>query len=287
MLRKMSLLAVSTLALTVAANAADLYGFKDAPYIPPEPWTGLYVGINAGAARASLTTRDVNGLTGVGSHTLSPDTAPFGGGTLGFNFQRGGFVFGVESDIGYLDLRGNDSYANVNPATVHVGAATVTYADVYRDEIEQGLYGDATARLGYALNHILLYGKGGFAFYNGEAIVPTTTSYSQTGTLPGGVAGSFPQYINHFRGTSVFTGWTAGGGLEYALNSVISLKAEYLHFDFGTDQSQVVRYTYPTVAGGAPSPSITSYRFDHSLTADSIKFGLNFHVQAPNPLPLK
>ena len=64
-----------------------------------------------------------------------------------------------------------------------------------------GLYGDLTGRLGYAFGPALVYAKGGFAFFDGEAKV---TIAGDTSTA-----------------TNTFTGWTLGGGLEYALSPVL------------------------------------------------------------------
>ncbi len=89
-------------------------------------------------------------------------------------------------------------------------------------------------------------GKGGFAFYDGEA--KTTTG------IPGFTVGS----------TGTFTGWTAGAGAEYKLSPAWSVKAEYLHFDFGSENATL------TSTGG------TVYGYKNDLTADSVKVGVNY-----------
>ncbi len=275
MLRKMSLLAVSTLALTVAANAADLYGYKDAPYAPPEPWTGLYIGAHVGTVDGDVGVTDLGHLGPTSTNSFSTSAAAFGGGTAGFNFQRGAFVFGVEGDAGYMGLSGTHSLST-SPT---VGSLS--------HDIDPGLYADFTGRLGYTAGRFLIYGKAGLAFYNGEG---------QTNGI-GAPYAPYPAVSNDgFAEVSKarFLGYTAGGGLEYALNPLVSLKVEYLHFDFGTEDSTLRQYSYTWAPPVAPAPlpalvsaTTSSWRFEHSLTADSVKFGVNFHVQLPEPMPLK
>ncbi len=65
--------------------------------------------------------------------------------------------------------------------------------------------------------------------------------------------------------SDTFTGWTLGGGLEYLVSPGWSVKAEYQYFDFGTQHSSV------DYLG-------TTFRFDHELTAQTVKAGLNLHM---------
>jgi outer membrane immunogenic protein len=93
MLNRVILTAASIVALSVAANAADMYrpsagGYKDVPYVGVN-WSGLYFGANAGYAWDS---KDSSVNTGIG------------GAQIGYNIQRGNMVFGVETDI---DAAGN------------------------------------------------------------------------------------------------------------------------------------------------------------------------------------
>ena len=239
MIRRILLASVSVVALTAAASAADMYvpgpagpgGYKDAPFFAP--WAGFYVGVDVGGAAAtdSVSPTIADGGTFPRTNTLSPEGV-FGGGTLGYNFQRGNFVFGVEVDLGGMDISKKKS----DP----LGGTEIDY-------INSGLYGDVTGRLGYAFDRILVYGKGGFAFFDGEA--KTTTG------LAGYTVGS----------TGTFTGWTAGAGAEYKINPAWSIKAEYLHFDFGSENATL------TSTGG------TVYGYKNDLTVDTGKFGVNYH----------
>ena len=94
---------------------------------------------------------------------LRTDQSPsgvFGGGTIGYNMQRGGVVFGLEADFGAMDLNGNKLLAS--PAVERI-------AETPSAHISTGFYGDVTGRLGWAWGPWLLYGKGGLA------VLETTT----------------------------------------------------------------------------------------------------------------
>ncbi len=69
-----------------------------------------------------------------------------------------------------------------------------------------------------------------------------------------------------------FTGWTVGAGIEYSLSPAWSLKAEYLHFDFGNQAFAV-------------SNEAATVHVREALTADSMKAGVNYHIgQGYEPL---
>lgn len=72
---------------------------------------------------------------------------------------------------------------------------------------------DPRARAGYAIGETLVYATGGAAF----------AEFDETGSAPGATA------TNH----ETRSGWVAGGGIEHAIASNITAKAEYLHMDFG------------------------------------------------------
>ena len=124
----------------------------------------------------------------------------------------GSVVVGVEGDIGFMDLSGHGTAPSSDPTKQQ---------DL---RLESGLYGTATGRLGFVVGKSLIYGKGGWAYLDATA--------SQTTTKPGYVTNP----------TKAFNGWVWGGGIEHFLSPGVSVKAEYLHFDFGSqlgDQTSV------------------------------------------------
>lgn len=186
-------------ALFVVSTAADANGrrsIKDEPHPLVLSWTGFYVGISGGAAWAS-SDWDFKGSP----VTSMDDTGGIVGGTLGYNWQSGAWVFGVEADLSTgLGLQTHSGSA-VFPAACAGGLGCATDID---------WLGTVRGRLGYASGGLLLYATGGFAFARVEHSIPAATTNSETAT-----------------------GWTIGAGLEGRLTSNLSAKVEYLFVDLG------------------------------------------------------
>ena len=245
---KSLLLASSALvAATVAASAADLpRRAAPPPVFQPVPvftWTGFYAGINAGYG---FNTRDNNSPTVIGvpaSAGVFASSAPaltsgviafsnrnnnegfVGGGQIGYNYQftpGSGVVIGVEADAQYVDFGRDRNRFAVAPGS----SAFLAGTQIFNPNGLSGLdfFGTVRGRLGYAFDRTLVYGTGGFAYGSGGG--------SDFG-LPNGSSDDFR------------TGWTAGGGIEYALptdsflnffkSSAVTLKVEglYVNLDRG------------------------------------------------------
>lgn len=200
-------------------------------------WTGFYLGSHIGGIWGSVDQRQTNG--GMDRGPFSYDASgPMGGVTAGYNFQAGNLVLGIEGDLGYADFSGSGRIPSSNPAA---------HQDI---ALGDGLYGDITARAGIAWDKVLVYGKGGFAFYDGAA--------SQTTTNPG--------FVTH--DTGAFAGWVAGAGIEYAMTPRISLKFEWLHFNFDAEGGDQTSISDPPVG--------YVYRNTSDVEADAVKLGANF-----------
>jgi outer membrane immunogenic protein len=222
-----------------AAFAADLPTYKApapmAPITPPPSWTGFYIGGDIGGAWASdsVSPTVADGGTFPRKNTLST-SGVFGGVTAGFNYQIGAAVLGIEGDFGGMGIGGSKA----DPGT---GSEV--------DHLNSGIYGDVTGRAGFlVMDNALLYIKGGFAAFGGDA--QTTT----------GVAGFT------VASTGTFTGWTLGGGLEYKFAPSWSAKIEYSYFDFGAENA-----TLTGVAGVFP--------YKNNLSVNTIKVGVNYFFQ--------
>ena len=112
---------------------------------------------------------------------------------MGFNYQAPGsmFVVGAEADAAWSDI-------NVSQTIVGLGSA--------KEQINA--FGSVTGRVGVAVDTLLLYGKGGYAWANNEFSASVL-----------GVTLSNSQFHN---------GWTVGGGAEWAFAGPWSAKAEYM-----------------------------------------------------------
>ena len=207
---------VAALAMASSASAADLPR-KSVPqaYVQPLPiftWTGFYAGINGGyvfeTGKSTLTGFGTSG----GVKTLGDGFTV--GGTLGYNYQVGSVVFGLEADLAYLDLG--------KRVTTTSGAFGATLSQ------DASYLGTVRGRLGYAFDRFLVYGTGGLAFGDQKA----STSVTGLGS----------QWLGSKSDTRF--GWTLGAGVEYALTNNWSVKAEYLYYDLGS-----TNYNSTLVAG--------------------------------------
>jgi len=179
---------------STGAFAADLGPYQ--PYNPPAApvvyespsiWEGAYIGINGGY--------------GWSNSTFTEPEGGFGGGQIGYNWQRDRFVFGLEGDFQGADISGR-AYNPFDDATAH---SNVNWFSTVR------------GRLGYASGPFLVYGTAGLAV----ADFDTNVTF-----LGGG---------GHFRDDNTKVGYAAGGGIEWAFAPNWSMKAEYLYLGFGDD----------------------------------------------------
>ena len=197
----------AALALATAAQAADMTA--PATY----DWTGFYVGANAGIAwNNSSLDQDVY-LGGDRARELAnsidgDQTAFTAGGLLGYNYQIDQIVLGVEADINYLGF-GDSNRNDVSDFFQTDGAYS-------RTSFEADWFGTIRARLGFAVDNVLIYGTGGAAYGHMEA----------DGKL---VVGE-----DVWKGSTEATnwGWTVGAGAEYGIDNW-SLGLEYLYVDLG------------------------------------------------------
>jgi len=176
------------------AVSADLRPAYKAPaYIAPEAfnWSGFYVGINGGYGWG---TSDWSSAATTGS---AKPTGGLAGGTIGYNFQTGVWVFGLEGDFDASWMKGTD--------TSGTGVCAGVGCETQNTWLATG-----RGRIGYALDRWLPYLTGGAAF---GSVKMTPAGGSST--------------------TQTKVGWTLGAGLEYAFLGAWSAKIEYLYADLG------------------------------------------------------
>jgi outer membrane immunogenic protein len=135
-----------------------------------------------------------------------------GGAQVGYNYQDGSLVYGVELDIGYLSAKATDTSSQ----TTGTGTSAVTSTST--SEAKLGLTTSLRGRVGYAAEDTLIY------VTLGAAAAQAKASYlSTTGT-------TVDQDISV---SKTMFGWTVGAGIEYAMFSKMTVKLEYLYHDFG------------------------------------------------------
>jgi outer membrane immunogenic protein len=222
------------------AMAADLQtpAHKAAPPVQVSNWTGFYGGINGGYAWGGRTTTftandDVSHSLFNTSGTLPHPAADwdvnggFGGAQIGYNWQvHPQWLLGVESDFQFAGIEGS--------GTVNHSMGTAPTVTVVSETIKW--FGTVRGRLGYlAGNDLLLFGTGGFAYgqvrQSANWIFPATTAFGGGGFGVACTAG-VPCYAG--ASSAIETGWTAGGGAEWAIRRRLTFKAEYLYVNLGS-----------------------------------------------------
>ena len=184
-MKKVLLVTASLIALgaTAPAVAADLAA---RPYTKAPPmvaavydWSGFYIGANGGWG-SSRNSWDF--VCAVWSPRARHDaTGGTVGGQVGYRWQAGTWVFGLEAQGNWADFSGS----NVEPA-VPAASATARKIDAF------GLF---TGQVGYAVNNVLLYVKGGAAVTSNKYRIntlPAARSLASPATTPAGAARSAP-----------------------------------------------------------------------------------------------
>ena len=197
-MKKLLLATVGVLALGVtAASAADIARRPIMPakapvYVePPFTWTGFYVGVNGGWGFGRS---DFSAPFDSGSFNTDGGLI---GGTLGYNWQLGSLVLGVEGDADWSNIRGSS------------GCTGPTICSTRNNWL-----GTVRGRVGYAMNRFMPYVTGGLA----------------VGDIHNDIAGVGTA-------SETKAGWTVGGGLEYAFAGPWSAKIEYDYVDLGRGAS--------------------------------------------------
>ena len=203
-MKKVLLSTVALIAFAAPAAAADLAA---RPYTkaPPAPialvydWSGFYIGANGGWGSSrkcwDFTTPAGTFVAAEGCHDATGGTA---GGQIGYRWQAGTWVFGLEAQGNWADFRGS------NVSLAFPGARNDSRIDAF------GLF---TGQVGWAANNVLFYIKGGAA---------VTADRFRVFDVPTGVVVGT---------TSDDTRWggVVGVGLEYGFAPNWSAAVEYDH----------------------------------------------------------
>ncbi|MGJ4888761.1 outer membrane protein [Bradyrhizobium sp. HKCCYLR20261] len=223
-MRSLLLGATTSLALGLApAIAADLPArtFTKAPAMIAAiyDWSGFYVGLNAGGGFArTCWTNNVTfgGVAATNAEGCHDATGALAGGQIGYRWQAGGWVFGVEAQGNWANLKGSN-VSQLAPAVTN--------------QTKINGIGVFTGQIGYTWNNVLWYVKGGAAVA-GE-------KYNGLGTATGALIDQ-----------SSATRWGAavGTGVEVGFAKNWSVAAEYEHLFMGNRT-----LGFSGVPGGAPS----------------------------------
>jgi opacity protein-like surface antigen len=216
-----------------AAMAVKAPARKAPAVSAPYDWTGFYVGANAGAAWG----RSRWDFAGDGA--VSPHVAGFlAGGDIGYNYQAGKWVMGVEGAAGWTNAR---------------GARPCPGGFFYTCEEGFTALSTATGRIGYAFDRYLPYVKAGAVIAPAQARVVCGTGSQPTIVPLTGCPGQGD--------SKLLAGWTAGLGYEFGLTRNVSAKAEVMYFDLGGDSHSLAGVSSDLQRSGFMSTMGLRYRF--------------------------
>ncbi|MCX8254369.1 Porin [Beijerinckiaceae bacterium RH AL1] len=243
----MKSLVLATMGLALGATAtlaADLPSRRAPPvYVPPAlpafSWTGFEAGLHSAytfGSNNSVRTTGRGSLIGRPAYLGTyKDGSSYVGAGVGYNYQftpGSGVVIGASVDADYVYLHKN--------AFDVAGAGGFQTLSQYHQRLD--VLGTANGKVGYAFDHFLLYGTGGFAFgdpglggsflTNGRVIATGGNNGQLKGgyDFGGGAEYAIPQdsFLNKFSIEHYI-------GLDKLLgNYTTTLKVEYIHYNLGS-----------------------------------------------------
>jgi outer membrane immunogenic protein len=255
--------AFASLLAATGAFAADLPVYSKAPAVAVVyDWTGFYLGTNLGYSWGSGRTNGTAtgtraAVTGVTTVLTPLGTLPvsgsanvngvIGGGQFGYNWQRGSWLLGVETD-----LQGTTEHHTGDVCTV---AGCPAGSRVFSREYNLNWFGTLRGRAGFLVTErTFFYATGGLAYG------------SFTGSSP-----DLPLTWN-----SLKAGWTVGAGVETALGNDWSLKFEYLYMDLGNLGTVNASNSTSSTAGATVTTVTNTYLFNTKFTDNIVRVGLNY-----------
>lgn len=255
---RFGLLAQASYKFGESAPAGDFYK-APAAAAPAFHWAGLYAGVNTGyginsddtsispeSGNATIAIR--NGDSPTAEHIQSAGF--LAGGQIGYNWQTGGIVWGVESDLDWARIGGS--------------TATTSTFDFFTTTVDKNLswLGTTRARVGtLPADNLLLYVTGGVA-YGG-----TELAFDQR---QAGLTCTFSIVCSTGSASKTNVGWTVGAGAEYAAMNRLTFKAEYLFADLGN--------TSLTATGTTGAFAPFTYGVSSKFADNIIRLGLNYKV---------
>ena len=214
----MGTVGVIALGMGAPASAADM-AVKARPMAPLPviyDWSGFYIGANGGWGQSRNCWDFVTVAGVVVADGCSDRSGGLIGGQLGYRWQSGGWVFGLEAQGDWADLS-NTRLSFINPA--------------FSTRVRTDGIGLFTGQIGYAWNAALLYVKGGAAV--------TSNSFDILTTLGG---------VSVASASATRWGGAIGVGLEYGFAPNWSVGVEYDHLFMG-DANNSFSVANPIVAG--------------------------------------
>jgi outer membrane immunogenic protein len=240
-MRKLLLTTAALVALTAGEGfGADLRApaYKAPPMAALPMWAGWYGGVNLGYM--SLTDRVNHFDSGSDCwwdcdvlHFRDHSSGVLGGLQVGYNWQAGNIVYGLETDVNFASVRTH---------------RTAIDGD-YLQNSDLSAIGTVRARLGWAVDRTLIYATGGFAYANVHDHVNDSDD-------PG-----------LWDKSAWLGGWVAGGGIEYAMGARWSIKAEAMFYEL---ENRTIVFT--DVNSSPPNTFPATFKHDGVIARAGVNF---------------
>jgi outer membrane immunogenic protein len=228
--------------VSVAASAADLTPYTKGPPVLPFTWTGVYFGGNAGYG-FQTDSNDILLTNPSGSTSGLNETGGFVGIQMGYNYQLGMLVLGIEGDVQAANIKKSST------ATLDAAGDALQASGNFTD------FGTIRGRIGAAFDRLLIYGTGGAAI--GDV----------SNTLQVKFANGNSSFLQD---DATQFGYVVGAGIEYAVMPRVSVKLEYQYINLGS-----YSLSGPVLSGGAPTGAVTT---SNSINNDiqTVRLGVNW-----------
>jgi outer membrane immunogenic protein len=268
------------------ALAADM-AVKAPPPASMFTWTGWYIGANGGYIwnngsssyedDPNTTPDPINGIPGISgglpTQTLPPSTGTHSsgglfGGQVGYNYQVLQWVYGLEGDFDWTHISGSQSTIGTTggPYQLTPNGAGVTNGNT-NEQVSLQWLATVRGRVGFAVqDRLLLFATGGLAL--GEVKTQGLVSANN----------SFFGVTYSGSDSTVKTGYTIGGGAEWAFADRWTIKGEYLWYDLGHVSHPLnCTSSFGITCGAGAFPAYTSVGITSSSVFGSIiRVGLNY-----------
>ena len=232
--------ALATL-ITASATAADLGPAAKAPrFATAFDWTGFYVGGHAGWLSGTSSVTDEGYYDSGATNVINADGFA-GGGQVGYNWQSGSVVYGIEADGSFVGAK--RSYLG--------------YYALYSTDWKA--VGTIRGRVGLTVDRTMAYVTAGGAWAD---VVTRYNTNVPSGGGNGDISGNGRW------------GWTAGVGVEHAWTDAWSFKLEALYLRLVDGDSQALPPPQTCSTSGNVLSHPCNFKFDHD--AWTVRLGLYY-----------
>jgi outer membrane immunogenic protein len=235
------------------AMAADLAPrvYKRPVAVVVDNWSGFYIGGNVGGSLAIISPTDTRTAPFTSETTSDRLGLPgaIGGVQVGYNWQAGLWLLGVEGDWQWS----NEESTSTRAGQEVILGRTFTASNSDQERIRD--LATVRGRLGYVHGDYLWFATGGAAWSRIES------NFGLTESAPAVTLATTASF------NTTRSGWTLGGGVETLLAPNWSAKLEYLYVDLGS-----VTNVFATAAAGG----LGSFTANESVSEHIIRVGVNY-----------